>query len=108
VRNEGPAGTWDGVVEQNGGREPVAMEFVDEGGIWRGRLKIEGASSPMDSLSVDGSHVRFAVPGRGVFDGMFSNESLVGSVSGSDPASFSLNREQSEDPYGDPIESEGP
>jgi hypothetical protein len=102
------AGTWDGTLERNGAQVAVAMEFVDEGGIWRGRLEVDGASSPMQDLSIDGDRVRFALPGQGVFDGQLSNDALVGSVSGPNPGSFTLKREEPEEPYGDAIESEGP
>jgi hypothetical protein len=103
------AGTWDGTLERNGARVTVAMQFTDEGGVWRGRLQTDGASSPMERLSVDGERVRFELPGQGVFDGQISSDSLVGSVSGSNPGSFSLKREEpAEGPFGDAIGSEGP
>lgn len=108
AKDDEVAGTWDGTLERNGARVAVAMEFIDEGGVWRGRLAVNGASSPMEELSVDGDRVRFALPGQGVFDGQLSNDSLVGSVSGSNPGSFTLKREEPEEPYGDAIDSEGP
>jgi hypothetical protein len=53
--------------------------------------------------------VRFELRGEGVFDGQLSNDSLVGSVSGRNPGSFALKREEpAEDPFGDAIDSEGP
>jgi len=109
AQDDGPVGTWNGVLERNGMQQPLAMRLSDEGGLWRGRVEIDGATSPVEKVSVDGNHVRFELPGQGVFDGTVSNDSLVGSVSGSDsPESFTLKRAEPESPYGDPIESQGP
>jgi hypothetical protein len=108
-QDQGPAGTWNGVIEQNGTQKPLALQFTEVDGLWRGRLEVDGATSAMERLSVDGNHVRFALPGQGVFDGVLSSDKLSGSVSGSaSPGSFTAKREESESEFGDPIESEGP
>jgi len=109
ARDDAPAGQWDGVLEQNGVRVPVTVQLSENGGLWRGRLEVDGASSPLYSVRVAGNSVHFELPSQRVFDGMFSGDSMTGSVSGSDlPGSFALTREGSQDDEGDPIESEGP
>ena len=106
--DDGLVGSWNGTLERNGAQRAIAMRFTDRGGIWNGRLEIDGRSSPMETLSVDGDRVRFTLPDQGVFDGRISNDSLVGSVAGSNPGSFMLTRRESEDPFGDAVDSEGP
>jgi len=109
ARNDAPAGQWDGVLEQNGVRVPVTVQLSENGGLWRGRLEVDGASSPLYSVRVAGNNVHFELRSQGIFDGTFSGDSMTGAVSGSDlPGSFALTREGSQDDQGDPIESEGP
>jgi hypothetical protein len=109
AQNSPPAGRWDGFLVRDGAQAPISVNLLEDDGIWRGRLEVDGASSPLDSLSVAGNSVHFELPGQGVFDGTFSGDSMTGSVlaSGSN-GSFTLSREESPEPYGDPIESEGP
>ena len=113
ARNDAPAGQWDGILVRNGVETPIAVRLAEDGDIWRGRLQIDGASSPLNSLRVTDNNVHFELPGQGVFDGTFSSNSMTGSVSGSGSAgSFTLTREESQqewqDGFGDAIESEGP
>jgi len=113
AQNDAPAGQWDGVLVRNGAQTPIALRLAETGDIWSGRLQVEGASSPLDSLRVTDNNVHFELPGQGVFDGTFSSNSMTGSVSGSGSAgSFMLTREESQqerqDGFGDAIESEGP
>jgi hypothetical protein len=109
AEDNGPAGTWDGVLEQNGARKMLAMRFDDLTGIWSGRLQIDGVSSAMESLRVERNHVSFDLPGQGTFDGTVTNDSLAGSVSGGGSAgSFSATRGQAEFPTPDPIYPQGP
>ena len=112
AQNQPPAGHWDGILERNGAREPIAINLAVDGGTWRGRFEADGASSQLESLSVTGNRVHFELPGQGVFDGTFSGDSMAGSVSASgSKGSFTLTREKPREPYdayGDAIESEGP
>jgi len=113
AQNDAPSGQWAGVVVRNGARAPVSLHLSERNDMWRGRLQVDGASSPLDSVRVTGSRVHFELPGQGVFDGTFSSNSMTGSVSGSGSAgSFALTLEESQsqpqDAFGDPIESEGP
>ncbi len=113
AQNDAPAGRWDGILVRNGSEMPIAVRLAESGDIWRGRLQIDGASSPLYSLRVTDNKVHFELPGQGVFDGTFSSNSMTGSVSGSGSAgSFTLTREESQqewpDAYGGAIESEGP
>jgi len=98
---------------RNGAQTPIALRLSERGDIWSGRLQVNGASSPLDSLSVTDNKVHFELPGQGVFDATYSGRSMKGSVSGSGSAgSFALTLEESnhdvEDSVGDPIDSEGP
>ena len=113
AQNDAPAGQWDGTLVRNGVQTPIALSLAENGDIWRGRLQVDGASSPLDRLSVTDNNVHFELPGQGVFEGTFSGGSMTGSVSGSSSAgSFSLTLEESNqevpDSYGDAINSEGP
>ena len=111
ARTESPSGQWDGVLERNGVRTPVVVQLAEKGGLWRGRVEVDGASSPADSVRVTGNSVHFELPSQGVFDGTMSGDSMTGAVSGSaKPGSFALTREQSTDlfPYDNPIETVGP
>jgi hypothetical protein len=113
AQNDAPAGQWDGTLVRNGAQTPIALSLAENGDIWRGRLQVDGASSPLNRLSVTDNNVHFELPGQGVFDGTFSGGSMTGSVSGSGSAgSFSLTLEESKqdvpDSYGDAINSEGP
>ncbi len=113
AQNDAPAGQWDGILVRNGVQTPIALRLAENGDIWRGRLQVDGASSPLDSLRVTDNDVHFELRGQGVFDGTFSSNSMTGSVSGSGSAgSFTLTREESQqewqDGFGDAIESEGP
>jgi len=110
--SDSPTGQWDGVLERNGARAPVTIQLAQNGGLWRGRIEIDGATSPADSVRVTGNDVHFELPGQGVvFDGTISGESMTGEVSGSGrPGSFNLTREPSADlfPYSNPVETVGP
>ncbi len=113
AQNDAPAGQWDGILVRNGVQTPIALRLAENGDIWRGRLQVDGASSPLDSLRVTDNNVHFELPGQGVFDGTFSGGSMTGSVSGSGSGgSFALTREESQDElqagFGDPIQSQGP
>jgi len=111
AQNDAPSGQWAGVVVRNGARAPVSLHLSERNDMWRGRLQVDGASSPLDSVRVTGSRVHFELPGQGVFDGTVSGDSMTGAVSGADrPGSFTLTREKPTDlfPYSDPIESVGP
>src|SRR3954469_6376796 len=72
AQEDSPAGTWNGTLEQGGTQKPLAIQLTDEGGVWRGRFQVDGASSTMEKLSVDGNHVRFVLDGQGVFDAVLS------------------------------------
>ena len=112
AQSQPPAGHWDGILERNGAREPIAINLAVDSCTWRGRFEADGASSQLESLSVTGNSVHFEVPGQGVFDGTFSADSMTGSVAASaSKGSFRLAREKPREPYdayGDAIESEGP
>jgi len=115
AQNDAPAGQWDGILVRNGVQTPIALRLAENGDIWRGRLQVDGASSPLDSLRVTDNNVHFELPGQGVFDGTFSGGSMTGSVSVSGSGSggsFALTREESQDElqagFGDPIQSQGP
>lgn len=110
AKGETPDGAWDGVVERSGLRSALAVELSDVDGRWGGTVKIDGTTSPLESVVVEGSNVAFEVPGEGVFVGVASRNLLVGSISGGDsPGAFSLLREEAwTDAYGDPVESSGP
>ncbi len=113
AQNDAPAGRWDGILVRNGAQTPIALRLSERGDIWSGRLQVDGASSPLDSLRVTDNNVHFELPGQGVFDGTFSGGSMTGSVSGSGSAgSFALTLEESQQEvqgaYGDAIGSEGP
>lgn len=108
AHSQPPAGHWDGILERNGAREPIAINLAVDSGTWRGRFEADGASSQLESLSVTGNSVHFEVPGAGVFDGTVAGDSMAGSVSGASAAgSFSLARE-ADSPFGDAITSSGP
>jgi hypothetical protein len=113
AQDEAPAGEWDGVLVRNGVETPIAMRLAESDDMWRGRLRIDDASSPLESVRVTENSVHFKVPGEGAFDGTFSNGSMTGSVSGSASAgSFALTLQeppqQADVGYADPIESQGP
>ena len=113
AQDEAPAGEWDGVLVRNGVETPIAMRLAESDDMWRGRLRIDDASSPLESVRVTENSVHFEVPGAGAFDGTFSNGSMTGSVSGSVSAgSFALTLQESQEQahvgYTDPIESQGP
>ncbi|MFL5311588.1 MAG: hypothetical protein ACJ79H_14150 [Myxococcales bacterium] len=113
AQNDAPAGRWDGILKTNDVQKPIALSLAEDRDIWRGRLQVDGASSPLQALSVTENSVHFELPGQGVFDGTFSGASMKGSVSGSGSVgSFLLTLEESNqqapDSYGDPIDSEGP
>ena len=102
---EPAVGTWDGILNQSGTQTLLAMQFADDAGIWSGRLEVGGASSPMENLRVEGTHVRFELPGRGVFDGTISNDALVGFVSNSGSRGwFTLKREERQSNDEDQVE----
>jgi len=110
ARNDSPAGQWDGVVERNGVRTPVTVRLAENGGLWKARIEVDGASSPADSVSVTGNSVHFDARSTGAFDGTVSGDSMTGDVSGSSgrPGSFALTREERTGSLSDPIGSEGP
>jgi len=112
AQNQPPAGHWYGSLERDGVREPIAINLAEDSGTWRGRFEADCASSQLESLSVTGNRVHFELPGQGVFDGMFSGDSMTGSVAASgSKGSFTLTRKEPREPYdayGGPIESEGP
>jgi hypothetical protein len=109
---DSPTGQWDGVLERNGARAPVTVQLAERGGLWRGRIEIDGASSPADSVRVAGNNVHFELPSQGAFDGTISGDSMTGEVSGASgrPGSFKLTREPPTDlfPYSNPLEMIGP
>jgi hypothetical protein len=113
AQNDVPAGEWDGTIERNGARTPIVLHLSEQSDVWSGRLQIDGASAPLDSVRVADDNIHFDIPGRGAFDGTFSRTSMTGSVSGPGAlGSFMLTLEESrnEDPAGylDPIGSQGP
>jgi hypothetical protein len=112
AQSDAPAGQWDGILVRNGVQTPIALRLAENGDIWRGRLQIDGASSPLESLRVTDNNVHFELRNQGVFDGTFSSGSMTGSVSGGSAGSFALTLEESpegaQDAYGGAIESEGP
>src|SRR5256885_16869369 len=83
AKEEAPAGEWDGVLVRNGVETPIAMRLAESDDMWRGRLRIDDASSPLESVRGTENSVHFEVPGAGAFDGTFSNGSRTGSLSGS-------------------------
>jgi hypothetical protein len=111
ARTDSPTGQWDGVLERNGTRAPVTIQLMQNGGLWRGRIEIDGATSPADRVRVTGNEVHFELPNQGVFDGTISGESMTGEVSGpGSPGSFKVTREPPTDlfPYSNPVETVGP
>jgi hypothetical protein len=110
AKGETPDGTWDGFVERSGLRSAFAVELTDVDGRWGATVKIDGTTSLLEGVLVEGNNVAFEVPGEGVFVGVVSRSFFVGSVSGGDSSgAFSLMREEDwTDAYGDPIESSGP
>src|SRR6267154_508420 len=96
AQNDVPAGHWDGTLVRNGARTPIVLRLSEKSDVWSGRLQIDGASSPLDSVRVADDNIHFELPGQGAFDGTFSGNSMSGSVSGSGAAgSFMLTLEQS-------------
>jgi hypothetical protein len=113
AQNDVPAGLWDGTLVRNGARTPIVLRLSEHSDVWSGRLQVDGASSPLDSVRVADDNIHFELPGQGAFDGTFSGTSMTGSISGSGATgSFMLTLEESpnDDPAGylDPIGSEGP
>lgn len=111
ARNDSAAGQWDGIVERDGLPARMTVQLAQSFGRWRGRIEVDGASSPADSVRVTGNSVHFELSSTGVFDGTVSGDSMTGDVSGSGrTGSFALTREEPAEsaPDPDPIESEGP
>ena len=105
-QDQGLEWTWTGVLEQNGTQKPLAMRFSDDAGLWSGSLDVDGASSPMEKLRVDGNHVTFALAGGGRFDGVLLNHALVGSVSGrGSSGTFTVKTEEPAPYVAAPVES---
>jgi hypothetical protein len=115
AQNDAPAGQWEGILVGNGVEKQIAVRLTEDGHVWGGRLEIDDASSPLESVRVTDNNVHFELPGQGVFDGTFSSAAMIGSVFvfGFGPAgSFALTREQPpedvDDGYAGAIESQGP
>jgi hypothetical protein len=96
--DDGPTGMWKGTVQRDGVQAPMEVRLAQKGGLWKGRADVNGASSPISAVQVNGNRVRFKVKGQGTFDGTVSKDSLNGSVSGTKksktPGSFTLARQQ--------------
>ena len=50
AQNDAPSGQWAGVVVRNGARAPVSLHLSERNDMWRGRLQVDGASSPLGSV----------------------------------------------------------
>jgi len=85
-------GRWQGIYLHDGIREPVAVELLEDGSVWDGRLSTGDNSMTLESVRVSGSNVHFELPGEGIFDGAAAGDTLAGSVSGPVSGSFSLKR----------------
>jgi len=103
------AGRWRGVLLRDGVQVPIAVELAGVDRDLSGRLRVEDQSAPILSARATVNGVHFEVPGEGTFDGTVAGDSMAGSVSGAAAAgSFSLDREQAESQFSDPITSSGP
>jgi hypothetical protein len=99
------------MVERDGLPKPMTVQLVQSAGRWRGRIEVDGASSPADGIRVSGKSVHFELSSTELFDGTISGNSMTGDFSGSGKSgSFALTREQLMETTFDavPLESEGP
>jgi hypothetical protein len=117
TENDGVKGMWQGTVDRGGAQAQMVLRLAQTEDGWKGRADVAGTSSPITKVQIAGDHVRFSVKGQGTFDGTYSQNSLVGSFSGSKkgkpPGSVSLTRQvESEDEMNSKIDAiidtEGP
>lgn len=92
------AGHWQGVLLRNGLREPIAVDLSPQDRDWRGRFSAGENFVALQDVRVTSNRVRFELPGEGTFEGAVAGDSMAGSISGGENGSFTLKRNDPDQP----------